>query len=65
MIIQRQPSLLELLPVEVRFTMPLFDHRNTIVHRANQLAEIAADAFGFFYRVRVIRISRGKLNGLV
>jgi hypothetical protein len=57
MIIQRQSPALEFLPVEVFCPMALFDHRNAAVHRADQFAEIAADAFLFFYRIGIVRIS--------
>ena len=37
MIIQRQPPPLILLPIQIFFPLPLFDHRYTIVDRTNQL----------------------------
>ena len=65
MIVQRQPSFLKFFPVEVLFSMPLFDHGNAIVHRADQLAQIAADAFGLLYRIAVIGMPEGELNRLM
>ena len=34
--------------------MPLLDHADTFLHRANQLAEITPDAFGFLDRIGIV-----------
>src|SRR6266498_3600492 len=65
MIIQRQTSFLKFYPIEVlrRYTM-LF-HGNTIINRAKELAEIAANTFIYFYSVGVVRFAIFKINRLM
>jgi hypothetical protein len=47
-IVQRKPSALEFLPVQVLLTLPMLFHGDTILNRANQFAEITAHTFLFF-----------------
>ena len=46
-VIQRQPSLLKLYPIQILRRYTVYFHGNTIINRANKLAEIAADTFLF------------------
>ena len=54
MVIQRQAPALVFFPVKVFITLALLYHGNAIVYRAYYLAEIAAHAFIFFNRIRVV-----------
>jgi hypothetical protein len=45
MIIQRQPSFLKLYPIEVLRSNTMLFHGNTIINRAKEFAEIAANTF--------------------
>lgn len=57
MIIQRQAPALEFYPVKVFGRHAVFHHGNTIVHRAYDLAEVAAHTFFFLDRVFIIRVA--------
>ena len=65
MIIQRQALLLKVFPVEVFVALSLFHHGDTIFNGANQLAEVAPNAFLFFNGVGVIRLAPVELDRLV
>jgi hypothetical protein len=65
MIIQWQPPLLKLLPVEIIRSLALLNHGDAILDRTYQLAEIASDAFIFFNSIRVIRMTGGKTDRLM
>jgi len=47
MIIQRQSSFLKLYPVQILRSNTMLFHSNTIINRAKEFAEIAANTFFF------------------
>jgi hypothetical protein len=65
MIIQRQPSSLELFPVQVFISLALFHHGNTILYRAYQFTQIAPHAFFFFNGIGVVRLAILQVDRLV
>ena len=65
MIVQRQPSPLELFPVKVFRGYTMFNHCNAIFNRAHELAKIAAHTFFFFYCIRIVRLAIREADGLV
>ena len=65
MIIQRQAEFLEILPIQIFITFPLFNHGNAIFHQTNQLAKIASYAFFFLDRISVIGLSLSKRDRFV
>ena len=65
MIIQRQPFLLPLNPVDVLWCYTVFFHGNAIIYRANELAKIAAYTFFIYNGIGVIWISLFNFNGLM
>ncbi len=64
-VVQRQSPLLKLYPIQIFRRYPMLFHRNTIINRANKLAEIAADTFFFFYCIGIIRFAIFKIDGLM
>src|SRR5436190_24347782 len=65
MIIQRQPPFLKLDPVQILRSNTMLFHSNTIINRAKEFAEIAADTFIFFYGVCVVRFAIFKSDRLM
>ena len=57
MIVQRQALFLKLNPVKIFRSYPMLFHGNTIIYRANQLAQVTAYAFIFFNGIIVIRFA--------
>jgi hypothetical protein len=65
MIVQRKSPLLKLNPIQIFRRYTMFFHGNTIINRANKLAEIAPNTFFIFYGVRVIRFAILQADGLM
>jgi hypothetical protein len=57
MVIQWQTSFLKFDPVEVFGSYPVFFHRYTIIHRADQLAKVTTYTFFFFNCIGVVWIA--------
>ena len=65
MIVQGKAPPLEFLPVQVFLSFTVDLHGDTVLHRANQLAQIAAHTFLFLNGIRVIGFAIGQVDGLV
>src|SRR5678816_476680 len=65
MIIQRQSSILKLYPVQILRSNTMLFHSNTVINRAKEFAEIAANTFICFYGVRVVRFAIFKMDRLM
>lgn len=59
-IVKRQATALELLPVEVFRSDALLDHGDATVDGTDELAKITTDAFVLFYRILIIRLTLGQ-----
>src|SRR5262245_28124580 len=64
-VVKWQPPFLKLYPVQILRRQTMLFHRNAIINRANQLAEIAADTFIYFYSVSVVRFAIFKIDRLM
>ena len=60
MIIQWKSSFLPFFPVDIFRTDPMFFHSDTILHRTDEFAQIAAYAFLFDDVVMVVRMTGSK-----